>query len=284
MDNVMNKFLFKENVKCKVSKKILSGKHDGCLEKIYDLIGIEFEIYGFFGREIVKFGNGKVISIDVDNEYFIFNLEVVSIVGKFDTRFLDLYIDVVIEDKKINGYLAKSLSLIPDEILEDKDLFKEYLIVDLEWLYKMRNFLYITIFDTTFLFRYVKDIKYSEFKIRVGNYPNSKQRVMDCGEYVSSIDFTNLKGVYSVYDILDRESFCKDKCKYKKLLELHLSGSGFKKIGFLEIKDVKIGSDGVDIVIETFTNVKVDDLEILKLGLDEIIGFVRKKKEAKESV
>ena len=24
-------FLFKENVKCKVSKKILSGKHDGCL-------------------------------------------------------------------------------------------------------------------------------------------------------------------------------------------------------------------------------------------------------------
>ena len=276
MDNVMNKFLFKENVKCKVSKKILSGKHDGCLEKVYDLIGIEFEIYGFFGIEIVKFGNGKVISIDVDNEYFIFNLEVVSIVGKFDTRFLDLYIDIVIEDKKINGYLAKSLSLIPDEILKDKDLFKKYLIVDLEWLYKMRNFLYITIFDSTFLFKYIKDIEYSEFKIKVGNYPNNKDRIMDCGEYVNSIDFCNLRGIYSVYDISDKESFCTNRFENEKMMRLHLSGYGFEKIGFVNVKDVKIGNDDVDTLVETFTNVKIDDLEILKIGLEGVVGFMKK--------
>jgi len=276
MGNVMNKFLFKENVKSKVSKKILSGKHDGCLEKVYGLTGTEFEISGFFGREIVKFGNGKVISIDVDDEYFIFNLEIVSIIGKFDTRFLDLFIDIVIEDKKINGYLAKSLSLIPDEVLKDDNLFKKYIIVDLEWLYKMRNFLYITIFDSTFLFKYIKGMKYSEFKIKVGNYPKNKNRIMDCGEYICGIDFCNLKGVYSVYDIPDKESFCANRFENEKIMSLHLDRYGFEKIGFIDVKDAKIDTNEVDILVETFTNVKIDDLEILHLGLEGVIGFIKK--------
>ena len=101
MDRVINKYLFKENVKCKISKKILSGKYDGCLEKVYDLIGNEFSVNGFFNERVVTLGNGRVISIDIDDENFIFNLEIVSIIGKFDTRFLDLYIDVDIEDGKI---------------------------------------------------------------------------------------------------------------------------------------------------------------------------------------
>ena len=282
MDRVINKYLFKENVKCKISKKILPGKHDGCLEKVYDLVGNEFSVNRFFNERVVTLVNGRVISIDIDDENFIFNLEIVSIIGKFDTRFLDLYIDVDIEDGKMSVYLVKHPSIIPEEILEDKDLIIKYMRVDLEWLYKMRNFLYITIFDSTFLFRYIKDIKYSEFKIKVGNYPKNKKRIMDCGRYVGPIDFNNLKGVYSIYDIFDKESFCKDECKHVELLELHLNGNEFKKIGFLEIKDVKIGDDGVDIVVETFSSEKIDDLEILKLGLEGVLGFVIKKKEGEE--
>jgi len=276
MDNVINKLLFKENVKCKVSKKILSGMYDGCIDRINSLVGNEFDIYGFFGREIVRFGNGKVIDIDIDDEYFIFKLEVVSIVGKFDTRFLDLYIDVDLENSKINGYLAKNLSLIPDEILKDKGLFKKYLIVDLEWLYKMRNFLYIPIFDSTFLFKYIKGIKYSEFKIKVGNYPKNKNRIMDCGEYVSGIDFCNLKGVYSVYEISDKDGFCANRFENEKIMSLHLDGYEFEKIGFVDVKDVKIDVNEVDILVETFTSTKIDDLEILHLGLESVMGFVKK--------
>ena len=32
----------------------------------------------------------------------------------------------------------------------------------------------------------------------------------------------------------------------------------------------------MDILVETFTNVKIDDLEILKIGLEGVVGFVKK--------
>ena len=60
------------------------------------------------------------------------------------------------------------------------------------------------------------------------------------------------------------------------MMRLHLSGYGFEKIGFVNVKDVKIGNDDVDILVETFTNVKIDDLEILKIGLEGVVGFIKK--------